>query len=199
MNYDRRRFIAGAVVGSAELVAPSTPALALSRSKPRLLRRAMAALDAHSRHIWHRDLLGLVDFSRRSGLPRFDIVDVASGRTVSSHLVAHGRGSDPGNTGVVHKFSNRHGSNASCQGSFVTGPGYVGKHGRSRRLLGLEPQNNNAASRAIVIHSADYVSPGMARLQGRVGRSLGCFAVTDSDIRSVLGLLGEGRLLYAAK
>lgn len=35
---------------------------------------------------------------------------------------------------------------------------YEGKHGYSMRLDGLEPTNSLARERAIVIHSADYVS-----------------------------------------
>ena len=81
--------------------------------------------------------------------------------------VAHGRGSDPANSGWAEHFSNRPGSNASSQGSFLTGDTYVGKHGRSRRLHGLDPQNNLAASRGIVIHSASYVDPGLALAQVR--------------------------------
>jgi hypothetical protein len=144
-------------------------------------------------------MMGLVDFSEPSRMARFRIIDIGNGRVVASHLVAHGRGSDPGNTGWLELFSNRPGSNASSRGSFVTGGTYYGKHGRSGRLHGLDPDNSNAASRAIVMHGADYVSPGMALLQGRIGRSLGCFAVPQREIGEVLGLLGEGRMLFAWK
>lgn len=143
--------------------------------------------------------MGLVDFSQPSRAIRFNIVDIGNGRVLTSHLVAHGRGSDPGNTGWAQLFSNIHGSNASSRGSFLTGSTYYGKHGRSRRLHGLDRENSNAASRAIVIHAADYVSPVMARSQGRVGRSQGCFAVAGHDIDEVLARLGEGRLLLAWK
>jgi hypothetical protein len=114
-------------------------------------------------------------------------------------LVAHGRGSDPDNTGWVQRFSNRPGSNASSNGSFLTGDTYIGKHGRSRRLIGLDPENDEAEPRAIVIHAASYVSRAMAREQGRVGRSQGCFAVAADDLDQVLARLGAGRLLFADK
>lgn len=113
--------------------------------------------------------------------------------------VAHGRGSDPANSGWVEHFSNRPGSNASSQGSFLTGDTYVGKHGRSRRLHGLGPENNLAASRGIVIHSASYVDPGLALAQGRIGRSQGCFTVSNRKIADVLARLGPGHLLFASK
>ena len=50
-----------------------------------------------------------------------------------------------------------------------------------------------------VIHAASYVSEDMAATQGRIGRSQGCFAFSNSDINGVLERLGEGRLLYAVK
>jgi hypothetical protein len=73
----------------------------------------------------------------------------------------------------------------------------MGKHGRSRKLVGLEPANNMAAYRGIVIHAASYVDEDQARAQGRIGRSQGCFAVSYSDLSEVLGRLGSGRLLFA--
>lgn len=199
MNLDRRRFLGAVAAGSAGLVAPRAFAAVKIDDRPALLPRAMAAMNSHASSIPHRDLIGLVDFTVHSGDPRFHIVDIGNGRVVSTHLVAHGRGSDPANTGWLRSFSNRPGSNASSRGSFVTGSTYYGKHGQSRRLHGLDAENNNAASRAIVIHSANYVSRSMASSQGRVGRSLGCFTVPNRDIVEVLGLLDEGRMLFAWK
>ena len=67
------------------------------------------------------------------------------------------------------------------------------------RLAGLDPTNNNAEPRAIVIHAAPYVSAAMARDLGKVGRSQGCFTVTEADLAEVLGKLGPGRFLYSDK
>ena len=199
MNFDRRRFL-GVMAGTAgALAAPRVFAAPLCGEAPALLPQAMAALDRHSRLTPHRDLIGIVNFSAHSRLERLQIVDVAAGRTVASMLVAHGNGSDPGNSGWVQRFSNRPGSNASSPGAFLTGQTYVGKHGRSRKLIGLDPENSLAEPRAIVIHGADYVSQAMAQNQGRVGRSQGCFAVSRADIGELLDKLGQGRLLFAAK
>jgi len=99
----------------------------------------------------------------------------------------------------VERLSNRPSSNASCQGSFLTGDTYAGKHGRSRRLRGLEDENSLAESRGIVIHAAPYVDSGMATTRGRIGRSEGCFAVSRDDIDLLLDRLGAGRLLFASK
>ncbi|MCX7283664.1 MAG: murein L,D-transpeptidase catalytic domain family protein [Novosphingobium sp.] len=168
-------------------------------TRPLLVQRAAAALDAHGAHIVHRDLVGLVDFSKASREARFHIVDMAAGKLLSSHLVSHGSGSDPANSGWVQRFSNQYGSYASSNGAYLTGVAYSGKHGASRRLIGLEDANSAAMERGIVIHAASYVSDEMARTQGRIGRSQGCFAFSDDDIAGVLERLGEGRLLYAVK
>jgi hypothetical protein len=158
----------------------------------------MAALDQHAAAISHRDVVGVVDFTQPSRAPRLHLLNMDSG-AISTHLVAHGRGSDPDNSGWVEQFSNLPGSNASSEGSFLTGETYIGKHGRSRRLFGLEPGNSLAAPRGIVIHAASYVDDGLASANGRIGRSQGCFAVSGADIDHVLNLLGPGRLLCAWK
>lgn len=199
MKLNRRRFLGAVAAGSAGLAAPRSFAADLCGETPALLPQAMAALDRHSSMIPQRDLIGIVNFAVHCRLPRFQLVDVASGRVVRDMLVAHGNGSDPDNSGWVERFSNRPGSNASCRGAFVTGPTYFGKHGRSRKLLGLDDENFLAEDRGIVIHAAHYVDERMAQTQGRIGRSQGCFAVSQDDIGELLDRLGPGRLLFAAK
>ena len=81
----------------------------------------------------------------------------------------------------------------------MTGDYYVGHHGRSMSLVGVDPTNSNALARAIVVHSAWYVGPDVVRAHGMLGRSEGCFAVSESDLPEVLARLGPGRLLVAAK
>lgn len=179
-------------------MAPRSFAAVKSGDQPSLLPRAMAALNTRG-SIPHRDIVGIVDFGAPSRAPRFHLVDLGNGRVMMTHLVAHGRGSDPANSGWLERFSNRPGSNASSQGSFLSGDTYYGKHGRSRRLMGLDAENSLALSRGIVIHAADYVTPDHALSQGRVGRSQGCFAVSNRAIDEVLARLGPGRLLFASK
>jgi hypothetical protein len=144
----------------------------------------------------YRDFIGIADFSLPSRAPRFHLVNLADG-SVRSHLVAHGRGSDPLRTGWLKRFSNEPGSNASSAGAYKTGTPYIGAHGHSIRLEGLEPTNDNAVSRAIVVHSAWYVSDEIIGHFGMPGRSEGCFAVAASSLPEVMTTLGPGRLLYA--
>jgi hypothetical protein len=165
---------------------------------PVLLSRALNALEQHGQRIARRDRIAIVDFAAASSRPRFHFVDLASGRTTSL-FVAHGSGSDPEHTGWLQQFSNMPGSNASSSGTFVTSNYYIGKHGRSQRLIGLDATNDNALERAIVIHGAWYAAPALIAAQGMLGRSQGCFAVDNAVLDEVFARLGEGRMLYADK
>ena len=215
MNIDRRHMLAGAIIltagASAPLLARPMPAVAAppphnllpaeyrKAEMPPMVAEAMEALETHGRRIVHRDRIGVVDFTRNSGERRFQIVNVESGEIEHEWHTSHGRGSDPSDTGMVQRFSNVPESNASSRGAYLTANEYYGKHGRSRRLIGLDPENSLALDRAIVLHGADYVSETMARDTGRVGRSLGCFAVAQDARDTMIEVLGEGRLLYCGK
>lgn len=166
--------------------------------RPELFRKAMAALQAHGSAVRHRDRIAIADFSRSSGKPRFHLVNLEDGDT-KTLLVAHGSGSDPAHSGYLTRFSNQPNSNASSEGAFVTSDYYVGKHGKSQRLVGLDSTNNNALPRAIVIHGAWYANADMLTKHGKLGRSQGCFAVGEGELAKVFARLGEGRMIYAAK
>ncbi len=184
---------------------PPLPATAAARPvtspkvvRPDLFRRALAALDRHGRMIVRRDRIAIADFAAPSKQPRFHLLDLENG-TTKSFLVAHGSGSDPAHTGWLQRFSNEDGSNASSEGAFATSDYYNGKHGASQRLIGLDPTNDNALARAIVVHAAWYSNPDMIRTHGMLGRSQGCFAVAEADLDEVFRRLGPGRMIFAAK
>ena len=163
---------------------------------PMLFQRAKAALMAHP--IAARDAIGIADFSKPSSEARFHVVDLASG-AVESHLVAHGRGSDPDHSGFLERFSNDFGSYATSNGTYTTGDYYQGKYGLSMKVAGLDWTNNNAESRAIVIHNAWYAEPDMIDIHGKLGRSEGCFAFSRASQWKVMERLAGGRMIYADK
>lgn len=165
---------------------------------PSLLRRALNALERHHESIPYRDFIGVADFSLPSRARRFHLVKLADG-SVRSHLVAHGRGSDPSRTGWLERFSNEPHSNATSAGAYRTRSLYVGAHGHSMRLEGLDLTNSNALSRGIVVHGAWYVSEEAIGYSGMLGRSQGCFAVANSSLTDIMTGLGPGRLIYADK
>ena len=176
-------------------VQPQVPA-APAGIDPQLFARAKAALDSHQ--IAPRDAIGIADFSRPSSEPRFHVVDLQNG-TVESHLVCHGRGSDPGHSGYLERFSNAFGSYATSEGAYVTDDYYYGKYGLSLRVRGLDWTNNNAEPRAIVIHHAWYAEPEMIQQHGMLGRSEGCFAMPKASQDKVMRRLAGGRMIYADK
>jgi hypothetical protein len=217
MLVTRRQFIERGVVAGAATALTASPAFAgaLADSaypprpsearvivdpviEPRLLARARESFQRHRAQIRNIDMVAIADFSKPSALPRFYLLDTYSGR-VTSHLVAHGRGSDPDHSGWLQRFSNSMGSNASSNGAYITGDYYPGRYGRSLRLSGLDHSNSNAFARAIVVHSAWYAEPNVLATNGRLGRSEGCFAMSYSSLQETLARLGPGRFLYADK
>lgn len=182
-------------------VAQPTPVAARTAPpgvRPHLFRRALAALDTHGRAIPRLDRIAIADFAASSSTPRFHLIDLTDGSTTSL-LVAHGSGSDPHHTGWLQRFSNVPDSYASSEGAYLATDYYVGKHGRSQRLIGLDPTNSNALDRAIVVHGAWYSNQDMLTTHGKLGRSQGCFAVGETTLQAVFDVLGEGRMIYAAK
>lgn len=166
--------------------------------RPQLFHRAIAALDRHSMRIPAHDRIAIADFSIISAQPRFHLINLGTG-ACETLLVAHGTGSDPEHTGVLQRFSNDMGSNATCEGAFVATDYYTGKHGPSQRLEGLDESNSNALDRAIVVHAAVYATPAHIAKWGKLGRSQGCFAVGGDDLEKVFLKLGAGRMIFSAK
>jgi hypothetical protein len=168
---------------------PATPA-------PKLLAEARAAFNRHAARITHKDVVAIADYSLHSAHPRFFLYAPDTGQ-VTALRVAHGRGSDPAHTGFLQRFSAQPGSAASSAGAYLAAQPYVGQHGRSRRLIGLDPENETAMARAIVIHGAWYCEPKLLQQTGKLGRSEGCFAFSQSDVELVLERLPAGSLLYS--
>lgn len=139
--------------------------------------------------------LALIDYSRASVDRRLWIFDLQAKKLLLSDYVAHGRGSGEN---FARAFSNIQDSLQSSLGLFVTAESYLGVHGRSLRLDGLERGiNDQARARAIVMHGADYVDPQLGRMQGRIGRSWGCPAVRPAIVDQMIGALQGGQMLYA--
>ena len=184
------------LVPQSPVVLPQTPALA--GINPQLLERAKAALARHGASIRYRDTIGVVDFSLPSSEPRFHLVDLLGGR-VASFRVAHGKGSDPAHSGFLNHFSNTPGSEATSNGTYTTAETYQGKYGLSMKVDGRDWTNNNANSRAIVIHNAWYAEDSAVAQHGKLGRSQGCFAFSRASQYQVMNRLAGGRMIYADK
>jgi len=191
-------FVLPDVLGNAATAQDFPPISAPCKAPPALLGQAMVALDRHRHRIAFADRIAIADFGAPSFQPRLYLVDLRNGATVS-FLVAHGKGSDPDHSGWVRRFSNDQGSLASSEGTFLTSDYYIGDHGVSQRLIGLDATNDNAESRAIVIHCAWYANPDILLSQPVLGRSDGCFVVGEAEIDLLFDRLGPGRMLFSAK
>ncbi len=157
-----------------------------------LLERAVAYFDANKATIPNQSYVTVVDFRPHSREKRFFVIDMKTG-AVRAHVTAHGKMSDPEFTGYATAFSNEPESNKSSLGFAITGETYSGSHGRSLRLEGLSPTNDNMFDRAIVIHSASYVVEG----SDKQGRSLGCFVLDEEVKDDIVDLIEGGSLFYA--
>lgn len=179
-------------------VVPSLPMAAAPNPAydAKLVEIAQRELSRAGNRLWRTDIVGIADFARPSTLPRLHFVNMEAGR-ITSFRVCHGRGSDPEHSGFLHSFSNVPGSEATSRGSYLTCEWYNGKYGTSIRLEGMDQDNSNALSRAIVMHPAAYAAPEHIAKFGKLGRSEGCFAMSYGDFNQALLHLSGGRLLYA--
>lgn len=139
--------------------------------------------------------LTIVDLSMPSKERRLWVIDVKNDQVLANELVANGK-----NSGIDRgvRFSNSPSSKESSLGVYETSNTYIGKHGQSLRVIGLEKGiNNNALSRAIVMHPAAYVNREFAKTHGRVGNSWGCFAISQRVAPKVINLIKGGSVIFA--
>ena len=135
------------------------------------------------------DVLTVVDFSKSSRSKRLFILDVQDHKVLMQTYVAHGRNSGGE---YANSFSNKMDSHQSSLGFYVTKSTYMGQHGLSLKLEGLEEGiNDNAASRAIVVHGADYIGSDALK-----GRSWGCPAVASKLSKKVIQTIKDGSVLF---
>ena len=161
------------------------------------------ALSAYDRAVASGDVcrqrLTIIDYELPSWTRRMWVIDVPTSTVLHHEWVAHGMGAPAGSGGDLehlHSVSNRRGTRKSSVGLFLTAETYVGRHGRSLRLDGLEPGFNDAArDRAIVLHGADYVTAGRAR-DRLVGRSWGCPAVRPKIAQRLIDDIAGGSALW---
>lgn len=140
------------------------------------------------------NFLSIVDYSLPSTEKRLWIIDINENKIVMNSLVAHGKNS--GNN-YATSFSNKNESNKSSLGFFITGETYIGKHGLSLKLDGLEKGvNDGARNRSIVMHAADYVSEAFAKAHHRLGLSHGCPALPPNLSKKIIATIKGKSCLF---
>jgi hypothetical protein len=100
---------------------------------------------------------------------------------------------------MANAFSNNEESHQSSLGFYITDDIYIGKHGRSLRLDGVDQGfNDKARERAIVLHGAEYVNKNTIEQLGRLGRSFGCPAVSTEVVDKVIETIKNKNVLFIA-
>jgi L,D-transpeptidase catalytic domain len=139
-------------------------------------------------------IISIIDFTQPSSQKRLFVIDLKNYRILFNTYVAHGVNSG---REFASQFSNTPESNKSSLGFYVTSNTYIGSNGYSLRLNGLERGiNDNAGSRDIVMHGADYVNEEYIHSQGYIGRSWGCPAVAPKVSKPVINSIKNGTCLF---
>lgn len=168
--------------------------LGLSHEVFQLALKGHNKLEAEGR-LNNPDVLTIVDFSQTSKNKRMYVIDINQQKLLFNTLVAHGR-----NTGgeYAQHFSNENGTHKSSLGFYVTKNNNMGSSvGFSLIIEGIEKGfNDNAVSRQIILHGADYATEDFINKNGRLGRSFGCPALPPELIKPVVDVIENGSCLF---
>lgn len=140
------------------------------------------------------NIITVADFSQSSRSKRLFILDVDAQAVVMQTYVAHGR-----NSGQEYatSFSNKPESHKSSLGFYLTKGTYMGQHGLSLVLDGMERGiNDNAEERKIVIHGAGYIGDSHLQANPFTGRSHGCPAVANKLSKKIIQTIKDGSVLF---
>ncbi|MES1215115.1 MAG: murein L,D-transpeptidase catalytic domain family protein [Bacteroidota bacterium] len=165
----------------------------LSRQAYDFAKKGLEKLIAQGR-IVNDSIISIVDFSQPSNMKRLYVLDIKNYKILFNTLVAHGKNSG---RELANSFSNEIRSFKSSPGFYITGETYIGSHGYSLKLEGIEKGiNDNAYDRAIVMHGANYVNESLCAERGYIGRSEGCPAVPTSKATPIISAIKNGSCLF---
>lgn len=148
----------------------------------------------NKKKISRSNYLTICDLSQSSKKKRLYIIDVVKNKLLTNTYVAHGK-----NSGAEYatQFSNNPESLQSSLGFYLTSNTYIGAHGLSLRVMGVDPGfNDKALERSIVIHGAAYVDKARANAGIAMGRSWGCPAVPQNESTNIITTIKNGTCLF---
>ncbi len=141
-----------------------------------------------------KSILTICDMSLSANTNRMWIVDLKACKVLLNTYVAHGQGSGEE---YANRFSNNMNSHQSSLGFYITGDTYIGEHGNSLHLHGMDKGFNHLAyQRSIVVHGANYVNDKYIANNKRLGRSWGCPAVSSDISDEVIDMIKGGTCLF---
>jgi hypothetical protein len=140
------------------------------------------------------NVLSICDFSQSSRNKRLYVIDLDQKKVLINTYVAHGRNSG---SEFAHSFSNSTKSHKSSLGFYITQHTYMGDHGLSLKIHGIERGFNDKADRRnIVIHGSKYVGADFLEGNPFNGRSFGCPAVPYEENDEVIEAIKDGSCLF---
>lgn len=157
------------------------------KTNNRLEEKATEALAFCKKNGYNTDFCILIDMKIHSGRNRMFVWDFKQEKVEHEALCAHGCGrGNNRSTGGKPVFSNTDGSLLTSLGKYKLGARAPSQYGIKihYKMHGLEPSNNNAYKRIIVLHSH---TPVAAReifpLHLPMGWSFGCPVTDDTTMR----------------
>ena len=137
----------------------------------------------------NKDFFFLIDLAEHSGYKRFFQWDFNKKSFVDTFMVSHGCGKElfsayfTSDKAVVSNVPNSH---KSSVGKYIIGQRGISKWGIKVKYLlhGQESTNNNAAKRAIVLHSWEMVKDNAVYPAG-TAEGWGCPAVSNNAMRKI--------------
>ncbi len=145
-------------------------------------------------YISNPGIISICDFSLSSRRKRLFVIDMKNYKLVSNTYVAHGRRSG---VEYARRFSNRLNSHESSLGFYITKNAYYGDHGLALKMEGLERGfNDNAERRNIVVHGSEYVGEDFIRSNRFMGRSFGCPAIPEAQVKPVIDVIKNGSCFF---
>lgn len=114
-------------------------------------------LKSHKASVTNKDQITIVDYSRPSNERRMFVLDLKTNKVLHNTWVAHGAGGNSGpgvdGFGSSPAMSNEKGSNKSSDGFIIaTQKSYGNTYGNNVLLRGIDSNNTNMASRAVILH-----------------------------------------------
>jgi hypothetical protein len=142
----------------------------------------------------NKAILSICDFSQSSRKKRLYIIDIENKKLIVNTYVAHGKNSG---SEYAKSFSNNPNSLKSSLGFYVTRDTYLGGHGLSLKIQGVEKGfNDKAIRRNIVVHGSGYVGDDFVNSNSACGRSYGCPAVPSDESDMVINAIKNGSCLF---
>ncbi len=147
------------------------------------------AIDYIQDNGFNENIYFLVDLGKHPGLKRMYVYDIQNNTASDSMLVTHGacdvNSSNPDKWKKA-KFSNVPESHCSSKGKYQIGKRDYSSWGIHIKywIKGLEPSNDNAVDRVVVLHSWEAV-PDEEVYPEPIALSWGCPAISNKEMRKI--------------